>query len=106
MVREITRRYRDPETGELVTEAEKVYSAPDWRAAAWWLERAHRAEFGRSAEPDGFGGYGPAGPPPGAGVSANAFDELASRVRANLARVAEIGVGSSMVVEGEVVERA
>jgi hypothetical protein len=47
---EVTRKYRDPETGRLVTETTQKRAPVDWRAAAWWLERQQRAHFGRGAE--------------------------------------------------------
>ncbi|HET9656657.1 MAG TPA: hypothetical protein VFP72_14980 [Kineosporiaceae bacterium] len=47
---ETTRRYRDPDTGEMVEETTVKKTAPDWRASAWYLERQQRADFGRQAE--------------------------------------------------------
>lgn len=42
------RRYRN-EDGEMVEEETVNRAAPDWRAAAWYLERAHRSEYGKDA---------------------------------------------------------
>lgn len=47
---ETTRKYRDPDTGELVTETTVKRTAPDWRASAWYLERSHRADWAKGAE--------------------------------------------------------
>ncbi len=45
---ETTRKYRDDD-GNLVEETTIKRAAPDWRAAAWYLERQHRTAFGREA---------------------------------------------------------
>lgn len=47
VLEETTRRYRDPETGEMVTETRRRYAPGDWRAAKWLLEVSFRGEFGR-----------------------------------------------------------
>jgi hypothetical protein len=46
---ETTRKYRD-ENGEMVTETSVKRTAPDWRASAWYLERAHRSDYAKGAE--------------------------------------------------------
>lgn len=46
---ETTRRYRD-HNGEVVEEKTVKRTAPDWKAAAWWLERQMRSDFGRETK--------------------------------------------------------
>lgn len=78
---ETTRTYRDPETGEKVTETTVRRQPPDWRASAWFLERRYGAEFGKDSTVQVTG--------PGGGPiqlqSASAAEDLAARVAANLA---------------------
>jgi hypothetical protein len=49
VTKETTKKYRDVETGQVVTETLVEKAPPDWRAAAWWLERAAKDEFGKDA---------------------------------------------------------
>ncbi|OEJ21011.1 hypothetical protein [Streptomyces subrutilus] len=55
-----TRKFRDPETGQIVEETTEDRTAPDWRADAWYLERQHREHYGKDAtlavEITGLGG--------------------------------------------------
>jgi transposase len=55
-----TRRFRDSVTGEIVEESVEDRTSPDWRADAWYLERQHRAHYGKDAvlavEITGLGG--------------------------------------------------
>ncbi|MFD7334953.1 hypothetical protein ACFV98_02970 [Streptomyces violascens] len=44
-----TRKFRDPETGQIVEEITEDRTAPDWRADAWYLERQHRNHYGKDA---------------------------------------------------------
>ncbi|MER5301282.1 hypothetical protein ABT039_17670 [Streptomyces lasiicapitis] len=44
-----TRKFRDPETGQIVEEITEDRTAPDWRADAWYLERQHRTHYGKDA---------------------------------------------------------
>ncbi|MFI6686582.1 hypothetical protein [Streptomyces sp. NPDC050485] len=44
-----TRKFRDPETGQIVEEITEDRTAPDWRADAWYLERQHRSHYGKDA---------------------------------------------------------
>lgn len=50
VLKETTRRYRDPGTGQLVTETERTFSPPDAKPMQWLLERTHRQEFGRASQ--------------------------------------------------------
>ncbi|TMR03389.1 hypothetical protein ETD83_10800 [Actinomadura soli] len=58
VVRRRTRRYRDPASGQVVEEREDDLAPPDWRAAAWLLERRHHEGLARPSHlqvsgPDG-----------------------------------------------------
>lgn len=80
---ETTKTYRDPATGQVVEEKIVKKAPPDWRAAAWMLERgaAGRQFFHKDAmqvELTGANG----GPVEVANVDA---DALSARVQANLA---------------------
>ncbi|GAA2159732.1 hypothetical protein [Actinomadura napierensis] len=50
VVRRRIRRYRYPATGHLVEEVEEDVAPPDWRAAAWVLERRHPDGFARPSQ--------------------------------------------------------
>ncbi|MEQ7008418.1 hypothetical protein ABN028_19790 [Actinopolymorpha sp. B17G11] len=47
---ETTRKFRDPETGRIITETTTKRAPVDWRAAAWWLERQQRSHFGKGVD--------------------------------------------------------
>ena len=75
---ESTKKYRD-ESGQLVEETTVKRTAPDWRAAAWYLERQHPLHFGRQATQVEVSG--PGGGPIDVRVDAA---DLAAKVRANI----------------------
>lgn len=95
IVRELERSYRNAD-GQLVTEREVFRAPPEWRAEAWFLERAARDAFGKTIAEVQLSG-------PGGGpieVTAGEFEGMASRLRVNMARVAgELMAGP--VIEGE-----
>ena len=75
-----TRRYRDA-AGDLVEETTEKRTSGDWRAAAWWLERQNRSDFGKETTVNtNVKGEVTVG------VKA---DELAERIRLNVERAAE-----------------
>ena len=97
---ETTRKYRDAD-GQVVEEKTVKRQGSDWRAAAWYLERQHRADFGKETkvtqEVTGR-----------VELAVNAED-VAARIRANLDRAAEhqqiaAAPATSDVVDGEVIE--
>ncbi|AKN68784.1 hypothetical protein QR97_02275 [Streptomyces sp. PBH53] len=49
VTRVTTRKFRDPETGQIVEEVTEDRTPPDWRADAWYLERQHRQHYGKDA---------------------------------------------------------
>ena len=81
ITKEVTRKFRDTVTGEVVEETTVDRTAPDWRAAAWMLERGPaKGQFVKAptaVEHSGADG----GPIEIAAVDATA---LASRVQANM----------------------
>lgn len=77
---ETVKKYRDPDTGQVVEERTVKRSPGDWRAAAWYLERQYRRHgFGRE---DTIEVVGPDGGP--VKVESN-VGELAERLAAQLA---------------------
>lgn len=48
--KERIRRYRDPDTGQMVTETDREYADVQWRAAQWYLQQAFPAEFRLEAQ--------------------------------------------------------
>lgn len=51
VIEETTRRYRDPDSGQVVEERTVRKAPPDWRAAAWYLERQYRHHgFGKEPQ--------------------------------------------------------
>lgn len=49
VIKEVTRKIRDPETGQIVEETTVDRAAPDFRAISWYLERQHRNQWGKDA---------------------------------------------------------
>lgn len=88
VIKETTRTYRDHD-GRVVTEVEVTKTAPDWRAAAWYLERTHRSAFGKDSDPtrveivgaDGQTGSGGEG----GDLPTRKAEELSARVLENIA---------------------
>ena len=101
---ETTRKYRD-ESGNMVEETTIKRAAPDWRAASWYLERQHRAEFGRDAVQVELTGL-PTGDPQEGLPSAKQSEDLAARIVANIAELTpkQITAGGEDILDVEEVE--
>lgn len=101
IIEESTKKYRDPVTGAVVEETVVRKTAPDWKAAAWFLERQQPAHFGKAAEKLEVTGEG-GGP---VQLTAQAANDLANRVFGHIGAVKaalETGPGTD-VVDAEVV---
>lgn len=102
---ETVKKYRDPETGAVVEETTVKRTPPDWRAAAWYLERQHPLHFGRQNQVQ-MELSGPGGGPVEVKVDAVS---LAERVHAHMAELeaarvqaSELaGMGDIVVIEAE-----
>lgn len=101
VIEETTRTCRDPETGRLVEETTIKRAAPDWRAAAWYLERQHRQMFGRNAVQVEVAGM----PDTTEGLpSTEQAADLAARIIANVAALTRRQGSATDVVNAEIVE--
>jgi hypothetical protein len=80
VVKEVTKKMRDPETGEIYEETTVDRAAPDFRAISWYLERAHRSQWGKDALEVQISG--PQGGP--VQVETTSADELAERLAVTL----------------------
>lgn len=96
---ETVKKYRDPDTHAVIEERTVKRAAPDWRAAAWYLERQYRRQgFGRE---DTLELTGPNGGAVQVSQDVGALaDRLASMVAARQAH-AELEAGT---IDGEVVD--
>ncbi|MFJ5121939.1 hypothetical protein [Kitasatospora sp. NPDC088548] len=52
VVKEVTRRMRDPETGQIVEETTTDRAVPDFKSISFYLERQHRRHWGKDAQPE------------------------------------------------------
>jgi hypothetical protein len=101
VLKETTRRYRDPATGQVVTETERTFSPPDAKPIQWLLERTHRQEFGKTSALEVTGADGG----PVQVDNGDVVTTLAARLAALTAeRRQEIEAAPEDVVDVEVVE--
>jgi hypothetical protein len=84
VVKTRTRRMRNPGSGDLVEETETDLALPDWRAAAWILERRHPEGFGKEASQVEISGPG-GGPVKMAGGPVSSLEALSARLHQSLA---------------------
>ncbi|MFD7829367.1 hypothetical protein [Streptomyces sp. MJM8645] len=52
VIKETTRKARDPETGQIIEETVTDRAAPDFKAISFYLERQHRAHWGKDQAPE------------------------------------------------------
>ena len=93
---ETTKKYRDPETGQVVEETTLKRTAPDWRAGAWYLERQHRHHFGKDKElqVEITGGAG------AGSTELGNVDAVAERIRGNIADLAAAVAEAKQITDG------
>ncbi|MGW0033065.1 hypothetical protein ACWDXD_25020 [Streptomyces sp. NPDC003314] len=99
-----TRQFRDPVSGEIVTETVEDRTAPDWRADAWYLERQHAEHYGKEAvvavEINGMGDI-----PTGQDEGSIDMAALAERLEGSLSAVVfPPELESGEIVDAEVVD--
>lgn len=90
---------RDPDGTERVIEKRQ---APDWRAAAWYLQHSYRGDFEKDAERLEISGPGGGAIPVGEGAA-----ELSGRLAEFLSITAAAATAAAdeyLIVDGEVVE--
>lgn len=88
--------------GTEVTERE--WASPDWRAAAWWVERAFPAQFGKQAATHRVEVSGPQGGPI-AVESATVVAALSARLHEALAAARERGEVPALPPGGPVIDQ-
>src|SRR5690606_22347147 len=106
ITKEVTRKYRDVETGRVVEETTIDRAPPDWRAAAWYLEHSHPKDLCKKEQVEITGGGGT-----GAVLLSSAqATALTERIAANVAAlnesterdtVRQIGPGSTGTDAGD-----
>lgn len=97
VIEETTRKYRDPQTGAMIEETTRKTTPGDWRAAAWFLERTNREEFGKDKPQLEVSGS--------VHVQHEISETAADRIHAAIARELESGLTGD-VIEGEVISES
>ena len=83
--------------GKEVTETSTRRAAPDWRAAAWWLERMDRANFGKEPPPEER--------PQTVIIAGVDITALAARVGESLSAAMPAAAPAQDIVDGDVVDQ-
>jgi hypothetical protein len=96
VIEETTKKYRD-HSGEQVEEKTLKRTGPDWRAAAWYLERAHRSEFAKGAEQVEISG--PGGGP--VSISGEEIDRLSAKLTLHIEQATVAAIEASRRPEDE-----
>ncbi len=95
---ETTKRYKDPQTGQLVEETTVKRTPPDWRAQAFLLKTQHARAFNEKQSIELTGENGAPIEVRGSGVDT---DALAAKVAGNMAAALAAAQGTRALTSGD-----